>query len=291
MEAVAAAHVALGEAHQRETGLGVPADVLGGQQGLLGALDVSPAKSDPSQLAQRPPELAAQVGPELLARPERLDLCLVARSAQPENLRAMDPAATVEAPDGVRRAPPLHRRRPFLGHVVLSEPLQSAHELAVHDARGERIEITGDEGDPHVVEQRETSLDLSAQDEQPGLRDPSQRARRRITPRARLDCAPGPRSSAVQVARQHPLVRADRRKPRVRRRLVATLEQPLRSSQPPADRRHQGGVEEQVHRDADGGPCRPDLVSGLQRLPMSAFPGLDADSEVARGIGDLAEQA
>ena len=47
--------------------------------------------------------------------PERLCLRLVARPAQPEDLGAVDPAAPVEAPDGVRLAPPLHRLGPLLG--------------------------------------------------------------------------------------------------------------------------------------------------------------------------------
>jgi hypothetical protein len=75
----------------------------------------------------------------------------------------------------------------------------------------------------------------------------------------------------------------------VRRRLVLALEQPLRSSQPPADRSHQGRIEEQVHCDANRGSCRRDPVAGLQKRPMSAFRSLDAHIEVACCIGDLAE--
>jgi hypothetical protein len=66
----------------------------------------------------------------------------------------MDPAASVEAPDGVRLAPPFHRLGPFLGRVVLGESLQGAHELAVDEARRERIEIPRDHLHPHVIEQR-----------------------------------------------------------------------------------------------------------------------------------------
>ena len=149
-------HVALGETHQRETGLRIPPGAMSGQEGFLRAVDVSLAQSDPSELGQRPPELASQVGAQLLARRERLLLGLVARPAQPEDLGAVDAAAPVEAPDGVRRAPPLHRLGPFLGEVVLRESLQGAHELAVDDPRGERIEVAGDRRHPGFVEQRQT---------------------------------------------------------------------------------------------------------------------------------------
>ncbi len=77
----------------------------------------------------------------------------------------MDPAPSVEAPDGVRLAPPLHRLRPFLGHVVLCESLQGAHELAVDDACRERVEVSGDHRHPHLVEQGETFPHVAVQDE------------------------------------------------------------------------------------------------------------------------------
>ena len=148
--------IALGKTHERETGLGIPPRAMSGEQGLLRARDVSPVESDPSELAQRPSELASQVRAQFLAGHERLTLRLVARAAQPEDLGAVDPAATVEAPDGTRLAPPLHRLGPFLGHVVLREALQGAHELAVDDPGRERIEVPGDRRHPGFVEQRQT---------------------------------------------------------------------------------------------------------------------------------------
>ena len=70
------------------------------------------------------------VGAQLVAGHERLTLGLVARAAQPQDLGAVDPATAVKAPDRVGLAPPLHRLGPLLGHVVLGETLQGAHELA-----------------------------------------------------------------------------------------------------------------------------------------------------------------
>ena len=246
-------------------------------------------KADPSELVQRPPELAPQVGAQFLAGHERLTLRLVARPAQPEDLGAVDPAAPVEAPDGVRLAPPLHRLGPLLGHVILGEALQGAHELAVDDPRRERIEVPGDRRHPGLVEQRQTLLDVAVQDEQPGLCHPSDGARRRVTLRTHLDGPPGPLPSAGQVAGQHPLVGADDRKPRVRRRLTPTFEKPLRSRQPAAHRCHQGSVEEQVHRDANGCTCGRDLVTGLHARRVGALPRLDGHIEMAGRVGDLAE--
>ena len=77
----------------------------------------------------------------------------------------MDPAPSVEAPDGVRLAPPLHRLGPFLGRVVLCESLQCAYELAVDEARRERVEVIGDHCHPHLVELGETFPHVAVQNE------------------------------------------------------------------------------------------------------------------------------
>ena len=155
IEAAAMRHVSSGQLHQRETGLRDPT-----------RRDERPARlpprrrcllcaADPSELVQRPSELASQVRAQLLARQERSALGLVARPAQPEDLGAVDPAAPVQAADGVGLAPPLHRLGPFLGDVVLGESLQGADELAVDDPRRERIEVAGDRRHPGLVEQRQ----------------------------------------------------------------------------------------------------------------------------------------
>ena len=202
----------------------------------------------------------------------------------------MDPAAPVKAADGIRLAPPLHRLGPFLGHVVLCESLQGAHELAVDDPSRERIEVPGDRRYPDLVEQRQALLDITAQDQQPCFCHLSEGARRRVMLRTQLDGPPRPRSSAGEVAGQHALVRANHRKPSVRRRLTLTLEQPLGSCQPAAHRCHQGGIEEQVHRDANRRPrCRV-LVASIHAQRVSALPRLDGHIEMARRVGDLAEQ-
>ena len=201
----------------------------------------------------------------------------------------MHPAAPVEAADGARLAPPLHRLGPLLGHVVLGEALQGAHELAVDDPGRQRVEVPGDGRDPGLVEQHQTLLDIAVQDEQPGFRHPSERPCRRVGRRIHLHGLPDPPPSAGQVAGQHPLVGADDRKPPVRRRLTPTFEQPLRSGQPAAHRCHEGGVEEQVHRDANGCSCGPDRITGLQARGVGPLPRLDGHIEMAGRVSDLAE--
>ena len=290
MEAAAAADVALRQTHQRETRLGLPPDAMRGQERLLGAVEVALAQPDPSELAERPSHLASQVRAQLLAGHQRLSLRLVARPAQPQDLRAVHAAAPVEAPDGIRPAPPLHRLGPLLGDVVLREPLQGADELAVHEPGRERIEVPGDRRHSRFVEQRQTFLDIAVQDAQPSCRHSSDGARRSVAPRAHLDGALGPLPSALDVAGQHPLVRADDREPRVRGRLLLTLEQAFRSAEPAAHRRHQRGVQEQVHRDANRCTCRGDRVAGLHAQRVRALPRLDRHVEMAGRVSDLAEQ-
>ena len=228
------------------------------QQGFLGAGEVSLMQPDPSQLVQRPSQLAPQIGAQFLARHQCLPLGVVARPAQAEDLGAVHPTASVEAADGVRLAPSLHRLGPLLGHVIQGEALQGAHQLAIDDPRRERIELSRDRRHPGLVEQRQPLGDIAVQDEQTGFCDAADGARRRVTPRTHLDGLPGPLAGAGHVAGQHPLIGADDRQPGVRRRLIVTFEQSLRTCQPAAHRCHQRGVEEQMHRQTDGRTCGRD---------------------------------
>jgi hypothetical protein len=69
-----------------------------------------------------------------------------------------------------------------------------------------------------------------------------------------------------------------------------TLEKPLRSGEPTAHRRHQRGVQKQMHRDANRCTCRRDSVAGLRRQRVGALPRLDGHVEMAGRVRDLAEQ-
>ena len=202
----------------------------------------------------------------------------------------MDPAAPMKAPDRIRLAPPLHDFGPFLGDVVLREPLQGAYELAVDDPGRERVEVAGDRRHSHVVEQREALLDITVQDQQACFCDPPDCTRRRVALRAHLDGAPGPGASTGQVARQHPLVCADCRKPRVRGILILPVEQLLRARQPAPHRGHEGGVEKQVHRDSDRRPGCRDVIARLHAGRVSTLPCLNRHIEVSGRVGHLPEK-
>ncbi len=184
--------VTLGQMHEGEAGLRVPPGLVRGEEGLLRALDVSPPQADAAELGQRPPELAAQVGAQLLAGQERFLLRLGARPAQPEDLGAVDAAASVDAPHGLSLPPALHRLRPLLGQVVLRERLQRAHDLAVDDPGGEGIELAGDRGHARFVEEPEPLRDVAFEDQAAGLGDPADGGRGRRALRADLDGAAGP---------------------------------------------------------------------------------------------------
>ena len=135
----------------------------------------------------------------------------------------MDPAPPVEAPDGIRLAPPLHRLGPFLGGVVLCESLQGAHELAVD----EPVE-SGSRSPETIATPTSSSRARPSRTSPPRIRSRAS-ATRPIAHAAGSHLEPTsiarPAHFARQeVTRQHPLVRSDRRKPRVRRRLTLTLE-------------------------------------------------------------------
>ena len=202
----------------------------------------------------------------------------------------MHTAAPVQAPDGVRPAPSLHRLGPLFGDVVLGEPLKSADELAVHEPGRERIEVTGDRRHSHLVEQRQAVRDVAVQDAQPSRRHPPDRACRGVARGTDVDGALGPLPSAVEVACEHPLVRAHDRDPGVSGRLVVTVEQALRPGQPAAHRCHQRGVHEQVHRDANRRARRRHRVAGLDAQRVRTLVRLDGHVEMAGRVGDLREQ-
>ena len=202
----------------------------------------------------------------------------------------MDPAAPVKAADRVGLAPPLHRLRPFLRGVVLRESLERTDELAVDEPGRERIEVVGDHRYADLVEERETFVHVAAEDKEPRFCHPSDSAGRRIASFADLDGASRPVSGRVKVARQQTLVRTDGSKPRVRRRLVTTVEQALRPCQPAAHRGHERGVEQQVHRHANRRTGRVHLLSRLYACRIRAFPCFHRHIEVAGGIGNLAQE-
>jgi hypothetical protein len=132
-------------------------------------------------------------------------------------------------------------------------------------------------------------LHIAVQDHEPGFCHLPESTRGGLEPRADVDGLPGPPATPRRVTGEHPLVGANDTEPRVCRRLAMTVEEILRPGQPGTYRRHQGGVEEQVHRDADGGPGGSNRVMGLQERGVRALPCLDAHIQMAGRIGDLPE--
>ena len=98
-----------------------------------------------------------------------------------------------------------------------------------------------------------------------------------------------PWPGAFEIAAQQPLVGADDREPGVRSCVGLSFEQPLRPREPAADRRHQGGVEQQVHRNPDGRPGRRHTVAALGLRGVRALPGVDRHVQPSGCVGDLAQ--
>ena len=132
--------------------------------------------------------------------------------------------------------------------------------------------------------------DLAVEDAEPGSHHPPDGAGRGVARGPHFDGALGPLPGRLDVAGQHSLVRSDGGQPSVRRRLVLTLEQVFRPGEPAAYRCHQGGVQEQVHGDANRCACRCDDVAGLDRQRVHALPRLDGHLKMACRVRDLAEQ-
>src|SRR6185503_1631192 len=132
------------------------------EEGLLRALEVTPPVADTTELDQRPAELAAQVGTQLLARTEDLHLRLGAGAAEPQDLRAVDATAPVQAADGAHLGPALHGPGPLLRQIVLRERLQRAHDLAVDHPGRHRIDLAREHRDAGLVEGLEPVADLAA---------------------------------------------------------------------------------------------------------------------------------
>ena len=68
------------------------------------------------------------------------------------------------------------------------------------------------------------------------------------------------------------------------------LEQAVRTGEPATHRRHQRGVQEQVHRDTNRCASRRDRVAGLSAERVRALPRLDGHVEMAGRVGDFREQ-
>ena len=282
-------HISLGKPDQGQTGLWIPPGFLGREERRFCAVDVSFDQSDTPDLGQRPPELASEIRAQLIARGESFLLGLVPGSPKPEDLGAVDTTAPMQAPDGALAAPSLHGFGPLLGEIVLRSPLQRADELAVDDPGGQRIQLPGDRGDAGLVEQHQPLLDLARQDEASSLRDAPDGGCGRVEPGTDLDRPPGPPAGLLQVADQQSFVAANHGHPGMNGRLVVTVQQALGARQPSPDRRHERGVEQQVHGDPGRRARRRHDVAGAHVFAVGPLPDLDGHIQMARGVGHVSE--
>ncbi len=212
----------------------------------------------------------------------------MAEAPQSHDLGTMHAAPAVEAADGVSVRPAFHRLGPFLGQVVLREPLQCADQFAVHDPCRQRVKVARGRRDPSLVEQGQAAVDLAVEDEQARLGHPTDGSGGGVTGGADLDGATCPRPGAVGVAAQHPFVAADDAKPGMHGRLTfVVLEELLGSRQPAPHRCHEGGVEQQVHGHPHRGACRGERVTHGSELRVDVLPRPDGHVEVPRPVRDV----
>ena len=172
---------------------------------------------------------------------------------------------------------------------MLTQPLEHAHQLAVQHSGRDGIELTGDGGHRCLVDQAEALADIAGQDHRVRLGHPADGGRRRVADLSHRDRTAGPVTGGMYIADHQPVVALDDRKPGVRRSLLEPLEQSLRTPCPAADRGHQRGIHQQVEGDPSRRIGRRERIAGPHRLRMRAFPGLDRDIEMARGVRHLGE--
>ena len=73
-------------------------------------------------------------------------------------------------------------------------------------------------------------------------------------------------------------------------RVALPVQQPFGARHPPAYRREQGGVEQQMQGDARGGARRREMVTAADRFGVEALPRVDRHVDVAGGVRGHREQ-
>ena len=169
-----------------------------------------------------------------------------------------------------------------------ASPCRAHTRLAVHNPGRERASRSPETAaTPTSSSSASPFGDVPIQDAQAGPPPSSDGAGRGVVLRAGIDRTLGPLTGSLDVADQHPLVRSDDRQPCVGGRLPLSLEQVLGPGQPASHPRHQRGVQEQMHRDADGCARRRDRVAGFDAERVRALPRLDGHVEMAGRVRDL----
>jgi hypothetical protein len=276
--------------HQGEAGLRVPSSFERAHEGRFGARDVSSSEPNAAELRQRPSEFATQVRPQLLASQKRFLLRFHPRTAQPENLGAVNSAATVDASHGLPLTPALHRLGPLLSKVVLRERLQRADDFAVNDPGREGIELPRYRCHTCFVEQSQSLRDIALEDKTARLGHTTDGGCSRSEVLAHVNRSAGPTPRFLEVAGQESFVVSNHRQPGVNRRVIQTFQELFNAIRPATNRSHQSGVEQQVHRYANGSACRGKTITSTHALSVGPLPCRDGHVEMASGVRHVCEK-
>ena len=285
------ADIALGQTKEREPRLGIPPQLVRFEERALGTGEVSHAQAHDPDLVVRPSALEPDVGTNLLDRLDRLGLRFLEPAADPADLRPVHTAPAMETPHRLATAPPLHRLRPFLGTLVVGQPLRRAHGAAVHDRCGERIELTRDRGDRGLVDECETLVHVSLQDHCPSFDVPAEGAGGRVTDGSPdLTGAPSPCERRIEVADDHRREAAGGGEGAVRCALGKFLQQLFDAPEPAAKHRELARVEEDMAcaQSRLGGAL---AISSFQPGLVHPLPGVDRHVGVPGEIRGPSEQS
>ena len=202
----------------------------------------------------------------------------------------MDAAQAVEAAGRVPTAPALHGGGPFLGFVVLGEPLERADRAAVQECGAHGVEFPGQRGDGRLVQDGESLLEVSLEDEDAGLgvatQDPG---RRNAEPRPDVDGPAGVLQGSIEVAGQDGRPGEEHRELTMDRRVRMVDQQVLGPPDPPSRGCQETRVQEQGgHLPRRVGP--PLVLASPHSRRVNALPGVDGDLRMARHVRGVPER-
>ena len=201
--------LALGEPQQSLTRLRVSPELMRLPIRLLGRVEVAAPPPDLADLVVAGGRRERVVGLEIGARVDGLALGLVPLAAKPEDLGAVHAAGFPGSRASSPRRTSGSRPRSSDGHGRSRRPLGAGDRHAVDDRRRERIELTGKRRGRCLVEQRETGVQLSKEDEAPAVNDESQRLEVGVAKAlADVECTLRVSDRLVELA--HDLPRLDR---------------------------------------------------------------------------------
>ena len=202
----------------------------------------------------------------------------------------MDAAQAVEAAGRVPTAPALHGGGPFLGLVVLGEPLECADRAAVQERGAHGVEFPGQRGDGGLVQDGESLLEVSLEDEDASLGVPTQDPCCRVAQsRPDVDGPAGVLQGSIEVPCQDGRPGEEHRELTMDRRVRMVDQQVLGTPDPPSRGRQESRVQEQGgHLPRRFGPRL--VLAGPHSGRVNALPGVDGDLRMARHVRGIRER-